>query len=153
MNLFAGLELFGIVFGLLLLACPVVLIAVVFVAAVRGGKVFRERSLGMEQHYREALGRFRADPGNTELRRAALDAGRKYSQYARKMGTDPYFDEAAIMNDLNATAPSASAAMEPVAEPKQTIADQLKTLDDLWNQGLITEDEYHTRRTAILEDV
>jgi len=106
--------------------------------------------------YDYALQQFRSSPTDPKLRQGALQAGRSYSRMTRNAYGVTYFDEVAIKNDIDAIeAAAVKQAPTPVVDQlgQSTIAERLKTLDELHGQGLITEDEYADRRRAILEEI
>ena len=103
-----------------------------------------------KENYRSALARYRNDPPDQGLRQVALEAGRQYSQSTRNSYGNAYFDEAAIRNDLDVIAEAAPIKAEPL---KTTIEGRLQTLEGLFTKGFITEDEYQSRRSAILDEV
>lgn len=105
--------------------------------------------------YRVALTALRAKPTSSNLRTAALDAGRAYANLSRERKGATIFDEVALKNDLDAaTAGAATYAAAAIPVPAAaSVADRLRQLDKLKVDGLITEAEYATRREKILGDV
>lgn len=110
-----------------------------------------------ERAYHESLDRLKADPGNANLRQETLALGRTYSNLTRDKKGVTLFDEVALMNDINAAAGGASSPSAPPAAsgPGEhgTIEARLAKLVTLRNQGLITEQEYETKRQRIVDEV
>ena len=102
--------------------------------------------------YQAALGALKKKPTDPALREKALAAGRRYSSMTRENKGVTVFDEVALKNDLDAaTAGAVSVAAPAAPAPASSVADRLRSLDELRQQGLITEDEYQARRVKILE--
>jgi hypothetical protein len=105
--------------------------------------------------YNKALDELRKDPNNSSKREEALALGRRYADlvHDEKHTT---FDEVALMNDLNAIQPTASAAIfeanrarEPVKDKEQRLIE----LEQLRADGFITQAEDQERRLAILDEI
>ena len=111
--------------------------------------------------YEFALSKFRKDPTNVELRQDVLNAGRRYSSLTRNSNGTSSFDEMAIKNDLDTAMASANPGVLEQSSDHATqaetqdrsIAERLGILDDLMQQGLITEEEYSERRREILQEI
>jgi Short C-terminal domain len=130
---------------------PVVIIVVILIGMSQAGAA-REKALAEARSaYQDALAALKATPTDPNLREAALAAGRRYSSATRENKGVTVFDEIALKNDLDAATAGAAAATPPA--PLTSPAERLRQLDDLRQQGLITEDEYQARRTKILGDV
>lgn len=100
--------------------------------------------------YSAALDQLRKDPGNTELRETALQQGRIYANLARD-DRRSMFDEVALMNDLSAIQPTTQAT-----DPNKTTKDvksRLIDLESLYNDGIITKEEFEERRNEILSEL
>jgi hypothetical protein len=102
--------------------------------------------------YQGALAELKTSPANPTLRQTALEAGRRYASVTRENRGATVFDEVALKNDLDAVTAGAVAAPSAPA-PVASVADRLRQLDDLRQQGLVTDDEYRARRAKILEGV
>ena len=102
--------------------------------------------------YQESLAQLKASPTDPNLRQLALDAGRTYASLSRENNKVAIFDEVALKNDLDATTAGAVSITASVP-PATSVADRLRQLDDLRNQGLVTDEEYQTRRAKILDEV
>ena len=101
--------------------------------------------------YRAALGRLKQDPVNNDLRRNALTLGRQYIRLA-SLERRSTFNEVALMNDLNAIQLTGTQAPD-VQTDAETVKTRLATLESLFNEGVITKEEYETRRNEILSDL
>lgn len=143
---------------LLCLVIPAVLIVLIMVVSGNAQAARQKALLEARTAYEKALNDLRERPTDPTRRQAALDAGRQYASLSRENKGTTIFDEAALKNDLDAAtagAVSLAAPPSPVsgAAPAASVADRLRQLDDLRQQGLITDDEYQARRKAILEGV
>lgn len=97
--------------------------------------------------YEYSITRLKSSPNNPDLRQKALRVGRKYARVVREDGRETLFDEMALMNDINAVSGGA------VTNSKQTASQRLHHLQELKEQGLITEDEYNEKRLVILDEM
>jgi hypothetical protein len=128
----------------------------IIVPAMKQSRLERETR---EAHasYQEALRKLKASPLNPDLKRNALEYGRAYSNLTRQRKGVTVFDEVALMNDISAATAGATAFPSPspfaTAPAQQPIEARLKKLDDLKAQGVISEQEYTTRRQQILSEV
>ena len=126
-----------------------IVFAVIFVVtmAVARGKA--------KKAYYESLERLEADPHNPGLRAETLALGRKYGALLWGSRRAAIFDEVALMDDVYAAYARAGprAKDEGHASPQQTVEERLHKLEDLRKKGLITADEYRSRREQILDDV
>ena len=105
------------------------------------------------KNYRAGLARLKKSPGDSDLRQQTLMLGRVYARVAREGKKETLFDEVALMNDLNSVGVG-TVSMEPiVTKPDSSVEQRLRSLEDLKEKGLITEDEYEQRRAKILEDI
>ena len=106
--------------------------------------------------YKTNLEQLTRSPGDTNLRQNALSSGREYARIAREGGKETLFDEVALMNDINAVAGGYSVKpkddkTEIAAE--RSISERLAELAKVKEQGLISEDEYNAKRSAILDEM
>ena len=115
----------------------------------------KEAIRSAESAYKRALADLRKDPNNSNKREKALRLGRAYADLVRD-DKRTMFDEVAVMNDLNAIQPTAepkAAKVEKAPVATDSTEQRLAKLDDLKSKGLITEDEYQNRRSAILDQI
>ena len=106
-------------------------------------------------YYNMALDNLRTEPNDSNKRETALRLGREYADLVRK-DKRTMFDEVALMNDLNAIQPTTpkeatDVKKHPVAT--DSTEQRLTKLEDLRSKGLLTEDEYQNRRSAILDEI
>jgi len=99
-------------------------------------------------NYINALEQLRQDPPNNELREAALDHGRRYARLAPKA-----FGEIQMMNDLNAIQQQYQTSLLEAQSTKGDVKTRLANLESLYNQEVITKEEYETRRNQILSEL
>jgi len=104
--------------------------------------------------YESRLAKLRANPADPATRGEALNAGRVYAAWKRHFsgegGLVQAFDEAALANDLAA---AAAAAAAPNPEPAPNHEQRLERLEALRKRGLISEQEYADKRSAILAEL
>ncbi len=106
--------------------------------------------------YEKSLIKLKSNPASADVRQRTLHLGRAYSSLTRSSQGVTVFDEVALMNDINAacgagvTSPANS---EPAASAKPSIEQRLERLGELKVQGLLSEEEYHSRRQKILDEV
>ncbi len=141
----------------------VILIGAVVIGLLLGlGK--NQATQEAKKAYEASLAALKSDPTNTELRQAALELGRKYSNLTRNGKGVALFDEVALMNDLNAAAGGTMAIAQPpglVAGSRATsttsdggsVEDRLERLSRLKEKGLIDEAEFQEKRASILSDL
>ena len=138
----------------------VIVLFVIFIIGLLAASAGKERKLTelikRKKAYKQALEALKQAPSDTNLRQETLHLGRDYSDYSRKCARqsgETLFDEVALMNDLNAACGGAtpSAAQTTVLSP--TIEERLAKLDDLKNKGLISPDEYSSKRAQIIEEI
>ncbi len=109
--------------------------------------------------YESGLERLKRDPGNADLRQEILKLGRAYSNATRNNKGVTLFDEVALLNDVNAACgslgghPAAPPAAKPSAASSPSIEDRLKNLQSLKRRGLISEAEYESKRSKLLDEV
>lgn len=116
----------------------------------------REKIAVAERVYKSNLEQLKRSPSDTNLRQKALSSGREYARIAREGGKETLFDEVALMNDINAVAGGYS--VKPTEEKAEIVAERstserLAELAKVKEQGLISEDEYNAKRSAILDEI
>ena len=138
------------------LPCFIVLVVLVIILVVvhnEGKKAEQARQEAYEA-YQKSLARLKSNPINADLRQQALNLGRKYSNLTRDKKGVTVYDEVALMNDINAAcAGAASMARPQQGLMSQTIEERLAKLSELKSKGLISEQEYTSRRQRILDEV
>ena len=114
----------------------------------------REQELGHLRQAREAysfsLERLKERPNDPDCKQKALQLGRLYASWTRYLQGDSrvtLFDEVALGNDLQAACAAVSAT--PSVD-RITPEERLQRLEDLRQRGLITEQEYESKRAEIL---
>jgi hypothetical protein len=139
--------------------CLIVLIVVGVVVFTSKNNKAQELQAARER-YLEALNKLKQNPRDPNLKQVALGVGRQYSFLTRNKQGITTFDEMALMNDLNAATAHAFEVSAPSPAPipasyTQSLApeDRLRKLDNLKNQGLISEEEFADRRAKILEEL
>ena len=145
----------------------IVVLVVIFMSIAREQRKLEdarqnsERALNYARHdYERALHILKMNPRDANLKQATLAYGRKYSFLTHDKSGITTFDEMALMNDLNAATahafeiPRDTQASVMIAQTQSlSHADRFRKLDDLKNQGLITEEEFAARRAKILEEL
>jgi len=112
-----------------------------------------------KQNYLDSLEKLKHDPTNANLRQRTLELGRRYSNLTRNQQGVTVFDEVALSNDIGAACAGASAAVRStplkniVASNKSSVEERLTKLLELKSKGLITEQEYESKRTRVLDEV
>lgn len=103
-------------------------------------------------HYQHALSVLKESPDDTEVRQETLRLGRRYTDLARadKRTT---FDEVALMNDLNAIQPTSPPPSAYAGKSAESTEQRLTKLDQLRSKGMIIDEEYRERRSAILDEI
>lgn len=131
--------------GVWLLVIVVVAIAVMYSRA-------KQRELDQARtQYRESLARLKSDPTNPDLKQQTLSLGRAYSNLTRDRKGVTVFDEVALSNDISAACAAASVRSASVASSSPE--ERLNKLAELRQKGLVSDEEYHSRRTRILEEL
>jgi hypothetical protein len=111
------------------------------------------------QSYLTSLEALRVDPNNILLRERALMLGRTYSRFTRTQYGVPRFGEDAIANDIDLAIREGlhrMHAFQAPAAPSPTgasVGDRLAELKRLFDQGLISAEEYSAQRTRILAEI
>jgi hypothetical protein len=107
--------------------------------------------------YQSSLLALTNDPTDPGLRQTTLELGRAYSRLTRNGRGVSMFDEVALSNDINAAAGGTTAIATPkVPQPAAAlpdVADRMATLARLKDQGLISDEEYATKRQSVLDEV
>lgn len=110
--------------------------------------------------YQQALGYLRQNPTDPRAREDTLAKGRIYSNLTRNSQGVTIYDEMAIKNDLDAAcAAHAAPISQPLPpavappSPNSSAAARLEKLNELKASGLITDDEFATKRAAILAEL
>jgi hypothetical protein len=111
-----------------------------------------------EQRYLASLEQLKRDPHNPDLREQTLQYGRRYAQLVRN--TMKAFDEVALMNDINAACARAGSKVKVEQDgddrrgrEERSIDRRLEELERLRRKAAITDDEYRSRRKAILDEI
>lgn len=126
----------------------------VFLAIAAYAKWNTTRMVGAQAAYRDALEKLKANPNSPQLRTAALELGRAYSNITRNQKGVTVFDEVALSNDINAAcAASVLMASSSASTAVGTTEARLQKLLDLKTSGLITDEEYGSRRSKILDEL
>jgi hypothetical protein len=124
--------------------------------------------------YQERLSMLRWSPTSVELRQETLVLGRRYSALTRNKFGVAFFDEFALMNDINAACagattpppnnyvPLATSLNDPQLMASQmastqtqsrSIEDRLINLTKLRDQGHVSEEEYQANRKRLLDEI
>jgi hypothetical protein len=138
-------------------------VILVIVATVRQSQA-RTRALREgKQNYLDSLEKLKHSPTNANLRQRTLELGRHYSNLTRNKQGVTVFDEVALSNDIGAACAGAGSANAAavrsaplkniVASNKSSMEERLTKLLELKSKGLITEQEYESKRTRILDEV
>lgn len=114
------------------------------------GRNQRDRIWQAKADYERALLKLRREPCNPALRAKVLDLGRHYSFLSRDEIGIAIFDEVALMNDLQAAATGNHSEFEP---PKASIEERLEKLEKLKQKGYISDEQYESRNSKILDDL
>jgi hypothetical protein len=115
---------------------------------------FNKRLRDAFASYQQSLEILKQQPNNPELRQRALEWGRYYSNLTRENRGVTVYDEVALANDINAAcaggdrAPAGSSVTET-----RPIGERLDQLKDLFEKGVISEQEYSDRRSRLLDEV
>lgn len=131
-----------------------VIVVLVVIAGIWNA-IKKQRELeAAKQAYHQSLEQLKRKPADPELRQETLAKGRQYSNLTRDKKGVTTFDEVALMNDINAACAGAAAfQVREQASQGPSIEDRLKKLSGLHSSGAITDDEYASRRAAILAEV
>jgi hypothetical protein len=128
------------------------LVVGVIVAIVVAYNRAKQRELDQARSsYQDSLARLKTDPTNPDLKQKTLALGRTYSNLTRNSKGVTIFDEVALSNDINAAC--AAASVRSARDQRNSPEERLSKLADLRRKGLVSEDEYQTRRTRILEEL
>lgn len=138
------------------MAIPIIMVVVTAVMGVIISMGVRSRRHGNKLEYELALEAYRREPTDPTLRQVALLKGRAYSLTTETGYGRRYFDEAALRNDLDLAGLGTQAHLgngSKLPVEKLPIASRLQQLDDLYSQGVITEEEHLQRRHEILQEI
>ncbi len=140
-------------------AIPVIILIIIVVAQNDAAKKLAAARVAAKKRYDDALAALRSNPTDSALRADALEKGRRYLGLLRENRAITVYDEAKLKNDLDAAcaaAPTIHEAAHPVvvaAPARPTVEDRLTSLNDLYQKGLITDEEYTSRRQQILSEL
>jgi hypothetical protein len=139
-------------FGAFVMLCSAPLIAAIALLVVQERRYHAHVRMLRESYsaYGEALLALRTNPNDTDLRRQALHAGRRYVALThhqraawRRVAVDRYA-ETAVLEDIQLmTTPLAAL----------TIEERLADVDQLHAKGIISDGEHAARRQHILDTV
>ena len=139
-----------------LIPCILVLgvIVVILIAINQNSKrAYQERKEAWDA-YQASLFKLKSNPVDADLRQHTLHLGRTYSNLTRDKKGVTVFDEVALMNDINAACAGATTTASSRQESvNSSIEERLTKLTDLKHKGLISEQEYSSRRARILDEV
>lgn len=139
--------------GLIVLAIVAVLVAIVTFYFYNLNQ-FNKRLQSAFASYRQSLEHLKQQPNNPELRQRALEWGRYYSNLTRDNKGVTVYDEVALANDINAAcAGEGHAGSAPTASATRPIEQRLVQLKELFDKGVIVEQEYRERRAKLLDEV
>jgi len=111
---------------------------------------------GIKEKYDLQLAEYKADPTNQAKRFAVIKTCRRYLRWTegarrRDVVSVELID---MLDDLNAARYSGQEpSTQTVSSSTGQFAQRLKTLDDLLDQDLISQEEYLDRRAAILNEI
>lgn len=137
-------------FGVLLICVgiPVILLALWIYTTEQKKKQIEEA----RDNYRRALEKLREKPASNDLRESALKYGRYYVALASNYKGST-FDEVGLLNDLNAIQAPVAAQVASAEPSQRDVKARLDKLALLHNDGVITKEEYETRRSQILSEL
>jgi len=126
----------------------------------------QQNTLKFKQTYADSLDRLRSDPTNPKYHEQALQAGRQYAAITRNTKSVTLFDETALANDIRAVTANASRIatvrqQQPPTKPtknqsqpdNQSIAERIAALKTLKEADMISDEEYESKRKAILDSI
>ena len=115
----------------------------------------QERLEAARTDYERSLSDLKNTPADPHLREQTLAKGRVYSAMTREDKAVTVYDEVAILNDINAVCAAVAAVVAPASPKSSTtpIEARLEKLSALKLRGLITADEYESRRGALLSEI
>jgi hypothetical protein len=107
--------------------------------------------------YQASLGRLKENPTDPDRREEALRLGRLYAAWTRhRFSQDSaitLFDEVALANDLQAASAGATAGSNAASAVALSLEQRLKNLETLRERGLVSEEEYRTKRSQLLAEI
>ncbi len=139
--------LYSLIGQLLCVGIPIGVLVLFLVINEQGNKRRRQELANALAEYQGSLQHLKRDPANADLKQKTLALGRSYSSLTRQRKGATVYDEMALMNDISA---ATAAAAVPI---KQPVEERLRSLDDLKVKGIISDQEYATRRQQILGEV
>ena len=99
--------------------------------------------------YYRSLEKLINNPTNMNIRQEMLYLGRVYL----KLTNASVFNEMALMNDFNAATASVVEIKESEEYSNDSIEARLQKLTRLMENGLLTEDEFQSKRKDILDEI
>jgi hypothetical protein len=132
------------------------LIGLILFLIIKGNNDAQKAKSAAWYAYQDALAKVRSNPTNANVRQQALYLGRTYSNLTRSKQGVTVYDEVALMNDINAASAGASysaATERPIATTSRSLEERLAQLSELSNKGLISEQEYTSRKQKILDEI
>ena len=105
--------------------------------------------------YQASLDKLRQDPTNSSLRQETLRLGRDYSSLTRSNKSVSIFDEVALMNDIQAACAGAirTHGTSAARQAGPSIDERLENLESLRSKGLVSEEEYQTKRQQMIDEI
>ncbi len=125
----------------------IILIVIVVIGGIVFGISEAEKLAKEKEAYEESLEELKHDPTNANLRQETLRLGRVYSNSTRNNKGVTIFDEVALMNDINAACAGASVV---AAQSQINPAEQIQSLLNLMNSGVITQQEFQRAKANII---
>ena len=133
----------------------------IVLVAIFIGVASANRTAKAKDAYQASLAELRKDPTNPGKREEALFKGRVYSNLTRNDKGVTLYDEMAIKNDLDAAAAAAPSGTvtqgyggtSSFAPNGPSHEERLRKLEELRDKGLLTADEYASRRKLIIDDL
>lgn len=143
----------------------VIIIVVVIAISISSSNDKQARITALQKSYADSLDLLRSDPTNPTYHEQALQTGRQYSSATRDNKGVTLFDETALANDIRAVTANASqialAQQQLTAEDtkkqslpdNQSIAERIAALKMLKEAEMISDEEYESKRKAILDSI
>jgi hypothetical protein len=140
----------------LLITLAILLCVISYIRAKERERLLRE----CLRQYELAIYQLKRKPDSSELRQSALDKGRILSRVISESGSTTVFDEVALKNDLDAATAAVHSKnlaegviiLPDVVKSKST-KERLEELQILFFDGLITEQDYQSKRKSILDEI
>jgi hypothetical protein len=122
-------------------------IVIIVIAMNQSDNRIRQARKEASAAYQESLRRLKSNPADADLRQHTLHLGRTYSNFTRDKKGVTVFDEVALMNDIGAACAGATATVNSRKESvSSSIEERLAKLTDLKYKGLISEQEYNSKK-------